>query len=150
MELQCPTSPERVNERVVRLVAGQVAALSLAQLIFPNLLIPTLLLADFALRAGGREGLSPLAWLARRVDSFFSAPAPLTDKAPKRFAAACGFAFSALLLFSFAGGAHSSAWGIAAVLVLFATLESVFGFCVGCQVYTLWVWLLPRLRTSRP
>jgi hypothetical protein len=66
-----------------------------------------------------------------------SAPDHLEDPAPPRFAQAVGFAFSAVALVAFlAGGALVGQVAIALALVA-ATLNAVFRFCLGCEVYLL-------------
>jgi hypothetical protein len=57
---------------------------------------------------------------------------------PKRFAQAIGVVFSvsaAVLAVGF--DATTAAYVVLGVLAFFATLESVFGLCVGCKVFAL-------------
>jgi len=59
------------------------------------------------------------------------------DRAPKRFAAFVGLVFLAAILTATLTGFALTAKIIAGVLVVFAALESLLGFCAGCYVYAL-------------
>jgi hypothetical protein len=65
------------------------------------------------------------------------APRPVPGP-PKRFAQALGATFSvtaAVLALGF--GWRGAAYVVLGLLVAAATLESVFGFCIGCRVFAL-------------
>jgi hypothetical protein len=57
---------------------------------------------------------------------------------PKRFAQSIGalFTVTATVLW-YAAGEHTAALALAGIVVVFATLESVFGLCVGCRAFYL-------------
>ncbi|HZY37939.1 MAG TPA: DUF4395 domain-containing protein [Mucilaginibacter sp.] len=134
--LVCPVDFVKIDENRVRGVAFFVVLLALAYIVSGSAIVIVLLLADFALRAFNFNTYSPLAL----VSGFGVRQAGLTpnpvDRAPKRFAAFMGIVFlSAILVLSLAGFVLSAKI-IAAVLVLFASLESFLGFCAGCYVYT--------------
>ena len=66
-----------------------------------------------------------------------AAPDHLEDPAPPRFAQAVGLAFTAVALVAFlAGGTAVGMVAIAFALVA-ATLNAVFRFCLGCELYLL-------------
>jgi hypothetical protein len=136
-----PSFPERVNERAGRLVAGTVAlSLAGAWLAGRSWMIVALSLG-FVLRWGWGPRFSPLgrvaAWIAPRLWDVRLVAGP-----PKRFAqgigALCLLGASALLL----AGWNSLAWGVAGLVAVLASLESAFGFCMGC-------WLYGRMREHR-
>ncbi|HEY5506661.1 MAG TPA: DUF4395 domain-containing protein [Coriobacteriia bacterium] len=141
----CPISGDTRNERVVRIVAAFVVAVSAVSATQPRLIAVAVLLAlaaDFAVRGFGRPRYSPLATLGRGVANLARLSPKPVDAAPKRFAARIGlaFAFSAATL-------HLvylpvAALSVTGVLVACATLEAALGLCVGCRVYSL---LPPRL-----
>ena len=82
--------------------------------------------------------LSPLGQLATRVIAprLPVPPRPVAGP-PKRFAQAMGVVFSStavVLWFGF--GAHTAAWVVIGLLTVAAVLESAFGLCLGCRVFS--------------
>ncbi len=133
-ELICPTDGTKINESKVRVVAFEVLLIALAYGLTQALVLPLLLVVDFGLRSFNLPAYSPLARVADSVVRGLKLPTKLVDGAPKRFAARIGLAFALLIT-----GLHLvgiSALVPTAVLALFATLESLAGFCAGCLVYT--------------
>jgi hypothetical protein len=129
--------PNPVNEVSARLVAGGVAILGLACVLFGQPWLMVVLALGFLLRVAAGPRFDPLALLVTRVVTPRLAwPERLTPGPPKRFAQAIGAAFtvSASVLF-YGFGLTGAAYVLIAVLVVFATLESVFGFCMGCKVF---------------
>lgn len=138
----CPVNSETVNNRVVRLVAGQVVVLAVALIIRPAWWLAFLLAADFLLRALGQRRFSPLGFVGRTLAAALGLEPQPVNAAPKQFAAKIGIGFAlatgtlALLGFTLASRI------VVAGLLGAASLEALLGFCVGCQIYQ----LLPRRR----
>ncbi len=133
--LSCPVNDKQVNEIVIRLVAMQVLFVGATALYFQNPYIAVLLLVDFGFRAFGFGQISPLKYIAQKTVTHFQLGYKATNEAPKKFAATVGFfvvGFLALLLFL---DYSPSASIIGGFLLLFASLESIFGICVGCIAY---------------
>lgn len=131
--------PNPVNETSARLVAGAVAVLGVVTLLFQQGWLLPVLAYGFLARALTGPTLSPLALLATRVVTPRLHVAHRFSPGPaKRFAQSIGAAFtvSATLLW-FAAGAHAAALALVAALVVFASLESAFGLCVGCRAFYL-------------
>lgn len=129
--------PNPVNEKAARTVAAVVAA-SCALVLVTGwywLLVP--IAYGFIARVLTGPRLSPLGALAQKVIAprFLGAPR-LVPGPPKRFAQGIGAvvttvaAVSALVL-----GWLGLANGLLAMMVVFATLEAVLGFCVGCRIF---------------
>jgi hypothetical protein len=125
--------PNPVNEKAARVVAGVVALAGITILATGAywLLIPVAY--GFWARVLTGPKLSPLARVAMKVAAREPkyVPGP-----PKRFAQGMGAAFTttaAVLALGF--GATTAAAVLVAALVVAATLESVFAFCLGCQVF---------------
>jgi len=140
--MTCPLAGYRIDENGARIVAGLVAlgtifglifAASAARWIFPILAL------DFATRAFSRPRWSFLGkyagWLLR---SLKISPRPV-DARPKRFAARVGLLFTFTLTVLALLGLSS------AVRILCALLESLAGFCVGCQLWSAWYAVQERL-----
>ncbi len=129
--------PNPVNEVASRMVAGMVVALSLAIIFTDQSWLMFVLAYGFLARVGTGPTLSPIGLLATRVlVPLAGNPQRLVPGPPKRFAQFVGLVFSttALVLY-FVVGATLAAKGVLGVLVLFAALESVAGFCAGCFVF---------------
>jgi hypothetical protein len=127
----------QVDRRVARLVALWVV-FGMATFLLAGLWwIPAVLAVDFLLRGLGRSGLSPLAFLGRRVASMLRwAPQPQWG-APKVFAARLGCLFCLIILASDLAGAVAVAKGLGACLLLLASLEAFLGTCVACRIHSL-------------
>jgi hypothetical protein len=131
--------PNPVNEVSARLVAGGVVVMSLAVLVLGQhwLLIP--LAYGFVARVATGPTLSPLGQLVTRVITpRLRVAAKPVPGPPKRFAQGIGVAFSvtaAVLYFGF--GLTTAADVVLGLLVIAATLESVFAYCLGCKVFGL-------------
>jgi hypothetical protein len=131
--------PNPVNEVAARLVAGGVVLISLATIILDQPWITAVIAYGFIARVATGPKLSPLGLLVTKVivPRLPIEPRP-TPGPPKRFAQAIGVAFSgtaAVLALGF--GLTTAAYVVLGVLVAFAVLESVFGFCAGCKVFAL-------------
>jgi hypothetical protein len=130
--------PRVINEKAARTVAAVVALTGAVALVTGAhwLLIP--LAYGFWARVLTGPTLSPLGRLAMRGIAPRLGPPKYVPGPPKRFAQGMGAAFSttaAVLALGF--GAEGAADVLVALLVVAATLESVFAFCLGCQVFAL-------------
>lgn len=130
--------PNPVNEYAARLVAGMVATLSLVIVIFDVPWLLFFLAYGFAARVFTGPTLSPFGLLATRVlIPLAGEPQKSVAGPPKRFAQTVGLVFSASsLLIYYAAGSAIAAYSVLGVLILFALLESVAGFCAGCFVFS--------------
>ena len=130
--------PNPVNETSARLVAGAVAVLGLIAVAFQQGWLLPVLAYGFVARSLTGPTLSPLGLLATRV---------VTPRLPirhryspgpaKRFAQTIGAAFTISASAVWFTGHHLAASVLLGVIVVFATLESGFGLCVGCRTFYL-------------
>lgn len=128
--------PNPVNETSARLVAGGVVLQGVTFLLFRQwwLLVP--LAYGFLARVLSGPRFSPLGQLVTRVVTpRISARHRYVAGPPKRFAQGVGLGFSGGALLAWALGAPALGVALIAGLVLAATLESVFAFCLGCLVF---------------
>ncbi len=125
-----------INELRVRIIAFFVSLLGITYLFIPTLVIPLLLLVDFALRAFDLGKFSPLGYLANGLLKLANSPVKLVFYPPKRFAARIGLIFSLVILILNVTQLNGQV--IVGILVLFAGLESLAGICAGCYVYN-WI-----------
>jgi len=131
--------PNPVNDNVGRVVAGGVVVMSVAAIAFdqPWILIP--LTYGFWARVLAGPRFSPLALLASRVVvPWLGRPPKPVPGPPKRFAQGMGVVFSTTaLILAFGFGQTTAAWVVLALLVCAAFMESAFGICLGCKVFSL-------------
>jgi hypothetical protein len=129
--------PDPVNEVSARLVAGFVAVLGIATIVSGErwLLVP--LAYGFVARVLTGPTLSPLGQLVTRVITPALPIAPRwVPGPPKRFAQGIGATLSvSALVVAFAGDATTTALVLVGMIVVAATLESVFGLCLGCVLF---------------
>jgi hypothetical protein len=130
--------PNPVNEKAARTVAGVVAVVSAVTLAtgWHWLLVP--LAYGFVARVLTGPTLSPLGRLAQDVIAPRLGPRRPTPGPPKRFAQGIGAVCTvAAAVFALVLGWTTAADALLAMMVVFATLESVFGICVGCRLFAL-------------
>src|SRR3954465_4128159 len=134
--------PSTVNEKAARTVAGVVALTGIVALATGAdwLLIP--LAYGFIARvlAGAARGLagptlSPLAQCAPRVAAPRLGPPKEVAGPPKRFAQGMGATITTLGVIGYLAGSTTLASICLGLLVIAATLESVFAVCLGCHVF---------------
>jgi Domain of unknown function (DUF4395) len=129
--------PRTVNEKAARVVAGGVAVIGLVALLASAQWLLIALALGFWARVLTGPKLSPLALLATRVVAPRLGPPKEVPGPPKRFAQGMGAAMTTLGSLAWLLGLGTLADVLLALLVVAATLESVFAFCVGCQIFGL-------------
>jgi hypothetical protein len=145
MTESCPISPEVVDDHATRIGAALVILIVIAGLWQGRFWIPLLLAVDFGLRSRGWGSFSPIAQLSQALRSISGLQPLLINAGPKRFAALIGVIFSLSIAIALGLRHPRVALALAAVLILAASLEAFFGYCVGCKVYA----LLLNLRTRK-
>lgn len=144
--IQCPVSPDRINENVARLTAAYTLLLTPVLLFLKADFFFFLLAADFAIRAFTKDGYSLLRHLSKATATYLNLKPQLIDAAPKRFAAGVGMFFCVVIAVLQILQYHTAAAVIGGILMFCAFLEAVFAYCVGCLVYTYLV--LPLLKKA--
>jgi hypothetical protein len=128
--------PNPVNEVAARLVASVVAITALVMLGTGWSWLTVPLAYGFWARVLTGPKLSPLGRaavaLAPRLAPVKAVPGP-----PKRFAQGIGATLSTVALLAWLLGVPGLATVMVAFIAVAATLESVFAFCLGCQVFAL-------------
>lgn len=144
IDFSCPISGEQRDNTTVRVVAGSVVIVAAAALLVALLvsrqtaaIITGVLALDFIIRAFIRSKYSLLATLARGIVSGLKLPRRMVDNAPKVFAARIGVLFSVVTTILFAANLIYAGIVVLSILLVCAILESVFSFCLGCWVYSL-------------
>ncbi len=129
--------PDPVDEVSARLVAGGVVVLSVLTIVLAQPWLTALIACGFLARVLSGPTLSPLGQLVTRViRPRLPVQARPVPGPPKRFAQGIGLVFSlAAALLALVFGQADAAYALLGVLVVAATLESVFGLCLGCRVF---------------
>ena len=159
--------PNPVNEVSARLVAGGVVIMSVATIALDQPWLILVIAYGFVARVLTGPTLSPLGqFVTRVVTPRLKRPAKPVSGPPKRFAQGIGVLFSvsaAVVALGF--GLHLAGYLVLGALIVAATLESVFGLCLGCKIFGLlmrWgaipeaiceecsdIWSRPRAVTGR-
>lgn len=128
-----------IDPRGPQFTAAITAAVLVAVLLLPTGAATVLIAVQaglFAIGALGGVHKTPTAWVFKHlVRPRLSAPDHLEDPAPPRFAQAVGLVFAVVALTGFLVGASAVALGATGAALVAATLNAVFRFCLGCEMY---------------
>jgi hypothetical protein len=128
--------PNPVNEKAARAVAGGVALLCVIILLTGWDWLLVVLALGFAARVLTGPRLSVLGQFATRVIAPRLGQPVLVPGPPKRFAQGIGLTLTSVAAIASLGfGAHMLAAGLVTVVLVFALMESVIGFCAGCWLF---------------
>lgn len=127
-------SPALANQNKLRLITFFVLLTIGVYWLTSSVYLLLFLIIDFALRAFHLGKYSSLAFISERLVKLFHVPVVKVYFPPKRFAARIGLLFCCALLVLQLFGINT--YTVSGVLALFAALESLFGFCAGCYVYS--------------
>jgi hypothetical protein len=131
--------PDPVNEVSARLVAGGVVVMALATIVLDLPWLTAVIAYGFVARVLTGPTLSPLGQVVTRlVTPRLPIEPKLVPGPPKRFAQGIGAVLSvsaAVLALGF--GQRGLAYLLLGALAAAATLESVFGYCLGCRMFAL-------------
>jgi hypothetical protein len=129
--------PNPVNEVSARLVAGGVALLALAAIISEQNWLVAVIAYGFVARVATGPTLSPLGQVVTRfVTPRLHAAPRWVPGPPKRFAQAIGATLTvAAAVLAFGFDARTAVDVLLALVIVAATLESVFALCIGCKIF---------------
>jgi hypothetical protein len=129
--------PNPVNEISARLVAAGVLIMAVATIAADQPWLTAVLAYGFIARVLTGPTLSPLGQLVTRVITpALRRPPKLVPGPPKRFAQGIGAIITttaAVLALGF--GQTTAAYAVLGLVIVAATLESVFAFCIGCKLF---------------
>jgi Domain of unknown function (DUF4395) len=127
--------PLTINEKAARVVAGVVAVTGLVALLAGWHWLVLVLAYGFWARVLTGPTLSPLGRLASQVVAPRLGTPKYVAGPPKRFAQGMGAAITTAAAIAWVVGAQAVVVVLLALLVVAATLESVFALCIGCKVF---------------
>ena len=133
--------PNPVNEVSARLVAGGVVLMSTATIVFDQRWLTAVIAYGFVARVLTGPTASPLGqFVTRIVTPRLRVKAKLVPGPPKRFAQGIGAAVSVpAAVLALGSGLTDVAYPLLGLLIVAATLESVFAICLGCTIFA---WLM--------
>lgn len=130
------TFPNPVNDYAARTTAGLVVALAIIAVAVDNPILYGVLALGFALRVASGPTLSPFGQLSVKfIVPKIVRKEKLVPGPPKRFAQTIGLVVSGAAFVLSLLGFGLAAQITAGILIVAATLESVFGFCLGCTIF---------------
>ncbi|NNN21790.1 MAG: DUF4395 domain-containing protein [Acidimicrobiales bacterium] len=131
--------PREVNEVSARFTAGIVAIVGIVTLLSSQYWLLLFMAYGFLARVGWGPKFSPLAQFAVRVVAKnLPEHAKMSPGPPKRFAQAIGASVTTIAAVSALGfGNTSVAIVLVSMLVVFASMESLAGVCVGCKMFAI-------------
>jgi hypothetical protein len=129
--------PNPVNEVSARLVAAGVLVLGVLTIALDQPGLVFLLAYGFVARVLTGPTLSPLGQFVTRVVTPNLPVAPkYVAGPPKRFAQGIGATLSVgAVIAYYAFGNPGVAYGLVGMIIVAATLESVFALCLGCKIF---------------
>ena len=141
--------PETINEFAARMVAGFIVILSLTYLYSHNIYLLSFMVYGFLARVIAGPSLSPIALLVTKIlipkmgNPYAECPGP-----PKQFAQFVGLVFTSSAFYFVMRGQLTTAYLLIGILAIFASLESIMGFCAGCWFFKQmmkWGWIPQRV-----
>ena len=130
------TFPNPVNDYAARTTDGLVVVLAIIAVAVDNPILYGVLALGFALRVAWGPTLSPFGQLSVKfIVPKIVRKEKLVPGPPKRFAQTIGLVVSGAAFVLSLLGYGLAAQITAGILIVAATLESVFGFCLGCTIF---------------
>ena len=134
-QIVCPISTNRIDSHVSRLTVFVNAVLLAFFLYISSPVFIVIVTIDYGIRAFLRMVYSPVRFVVSGIPGLLKIQAKEIDAAPKIFASRlgllCSFASSVLLI----SGLPVASKTVAGILMVFASLDSICNFCVGCIIY---------------
>jgi Domain of unknown function (DUF4395) len=131
----CPVSFKQVNEKAARINAILSAITVALFLVTSYKFIIIFLAVDFFIRGFIDPLYSFFTAISKSILRLSNSKPKLIDGSSKIFAAKLGFLFSTLIFLFAMLDFQLTSIAIGLMLILFALLEGVFGYCVGCKIY---------------
>lgn len=134
----CPISLISVDGNIARVNAFYVGTLFSLYLITTSSVLVYFLIIDFMIRLFLNKNYSPLFLLSKTTKEVLSLQNDIVDAAPKRLASFFGLVF--LVTIALLNLLHLTLlfYIFSVILLLCITLEVLFSYCLGCEIYHLY------------
>ncbi len=133
----CPLSHKQTNTFTARINAIFVVILIILSLFWINKWIPLFLTLDFFI-LGFLEKSSPRSFIAKKITKIFK-KGKIVNAGPKIFAAKIGFWVSLIITICVFRDWSFSYYFFAGILIVAASAEAFFEFCLGCKIFPFWM-----------
>ncbi|MFT5662157.1 MAG: hypothetical protein ACI9TV_002805 [Sulfurimonas sp.] len=135
MSQSCPITFKRIDGNVARIGAFFVVTLVVLYLATSFILFLYILALDFITRLYLNKEFSIIFQLSKTVKKILKIKTMMTDAGAKRLAATFGLMFSVLLIIEAHFSLDIALYITATILLICASMEVLFDYCVGCKVY---------------
>jgi len=134
----CPISLISVDGNIARVNAFYVGTLFSLYLITTSSALVYFLIIDFMIRLFLNKNYSPLFLLSKKTKELLNLQNDIVDAAPKRLASFFGLVF--LVTIALLNLLHLTLlfYIFSIILLLCITLEVLFSYCLGCEIYHLY------------
>jgi hypothetical protein len=148
MTKACPVSLKQIDANIARINSFFITLGIVAFLYFDWTIVPILLAVDFFIRLFLKPNYSYIVFLSKIIKKIFHIRTKMTDQAPKRVAAFFGLFFTISISVGSILGYHDISHGIAYILLFCSSLELFFNYCLGCQIYHLYQYVIKYTRSA--
>jgi hypothetical protein len=135
MSQQCPLIFRQVDANVTRINTLFVIGGVIGFLVTQHLVILFFLMIDFYLRLYGYKHISPINNFSLMIQRTLSLQPKMEDAGAKRLAAFFGVGFIGAMIVFYLLGYFFAVNFIAGIFLFCASLELLFGYCIGCKIY---------------
>ena len=134
----CPITFRQIDGTIVRLNAFSLSLMLAAYLASGQIAFIFILGIDLIIRLFINKELSPINQISKMMKRLIRAKTNNTDAGAKRLASYFALGFSWTIIALHSSGLIAEAMMLSAVFILFASLEVLFNYCVGCKIYFLY------------
>lgn len=135
MQRSCPVSLKHIDATVARINAVFITLFVVLFLFTSYKLILIILACDFCIRIFGWGKYSPISNLSVATKKMLHLKTRMSDPAPKKLAAFFGLTFLLLMILLSFLNFTFALYTTATILLICTSLEVVFNYCVGCEIY---------------
>jgi len=135
MARSCPVSFKQIDGTIARINAVYITLLIVLFLSTYNQFILYFLALDFLFRLTDYKKFSLIFILSSTTKKLFSLKTHMTDEAAKKLAATFGLIFILLMIVLNNLGLDIALTITAIILLSCSSLEMLFNYCVGCEIY---------------
>lgn len=137
MESSCEKcQPNMINAKVARLNAGFTFLLSILFIFSTWKFAIVILVFDFCVKVFAHPRYAPTTYFSRYILESFDVKPKFIFAPPKLFAAKIGLGFSVFAFVLYLMDFESASFVVCGILAIFAALEAVWEFCMGCWLYS--------------
>ena len=135
MAESCPVAFRQIDGNLARIGAFFVISFVVAYLLTSTILLLYILAIDFFTRIYWYKPYSIIFQLSIVIKKTLKIETKMTDTGAKKLAAQFGLIFSIILIVQAHFNFDTVLYATASILLICASLELIFDYCIGCKVY---------------